>query len=125
MKDPGRSAAERAAREAKSGRALLQRGEEALKSKSLSAIIDADIDFHEFIAALTSNRTLREVSSVVMRNVRRVMGRVILLSGPDLSWQEHAASLTAIEDGDGDSPAKLAQDHADRGRRLVIAKAEQ
>ncbi len=120
-----RSAAERAAREAESGRALLQRGEEALKSGSLSAIIDADIHFHEFIATLTSNRTLQEVSSVVMRNVRRVMGEVILLSGPDLSWQEHAAILTAIEDGDGDSAAKLAQNHADRGRRLVIANVEQ
>lgn len=105
------------------GQELLKEGKDALERQSLSGFIASDIAFHQFIAGLSRNRTLDEVSSVVFRSVRRVMGEIILLSGFDVSWQEHVAILEAIGDRDADRAETLARQHADRGRRLVIENA--
>lgn len=113
------------ATEVQAGEALLRMGQEALEKESLSGIIAADIDFHQFIASLTHNRTLEEVTSVVLRNVRRVMGEIIVLSGFNPSWREHAEILSAISTGDADRAESLARAHADRGRRLVMANTSQ
>jgi len=102
------------------GETLMRRGRKALTQESLSGLIAADIEFHQFVASLTRNRTLEEVTSVVLRNVRRAMGEIIVLSGYDLSWGEHAAILAAIANGDPDGAERLAREHAERGRRVVI-----
>lgn len=105
------------------GDRLLEEGREALERQSVAGFIASDLAFHQFIASLTDNRILEEVTSVVFRNVRRVMGEIILLRGFEISWEEHVAILRSIQAGDADRAEALARQHADRGRRLVLENA--
>lgn len=102
---------------------LLEEGRVALERQSLSGFIASDLAFHQSIAAMSGNRILEEVASVVFRNVRRVMGEIIVLSGFEVSWKEHVAILDAIRAGEADAAEALARRHADRGRRLVLENA--
>ncbi|MCC3269166.1 GntR family transcriptional regulator [Arthrobacter gengyunqii] len=118
-----RSAAENANPNAvEEGRLQLMNGDRALANESLSMIIAADIEFHQFVASLSNNKVLEEIADVVLLKVRRVMGEIILLSGFDLAWDEHERILEAIHSGDGDLAEKLARQHADRGRNLVLGR---
>lgn len=119
-----REAAEKAGGDALAeGERLLEAGRRALEQQSLSGFITADLAFHQYVASLTQNRILEEVTSVVFRNVRRVMGEIIVLSGFEISWQEHVAILDSIRSHDGDRAESLARQHADRGRKLVLENA--
>lgn len=98
---------------------LLRRGQEALEQESLSRAIAADLEFHQFIASLSRDPTLQEVSAVVLRNVRRLMAEVIVLSGYHLASGEHTGILAAIRDQDPEAAEARAREHAERGRRVV------
>ena len=49
------------------------------------------------------------------------MGEVLLQGGsPAWVWEDHAAILAAIRDGDGPCAEELARRHADHGAQLIL-----
>ncbi len=103
-----RMTAEAAAR----GRALIARGNEVLKTGDGRALVQADIEFHSFVYELSGNLLIAETMRLNWHHLRRTMREV--LRYPDLSrkvWQEHAAILSAMEQGEADSAAALMHEH--------------
>lgn len=94
------------------GRALIERGNEVLKTNDGRALVQADIDFHSFIYNLSGNSLIIESMRLNWHHLRRTMGEV--LRYPDLSrkvWQEHAAILAALEQGEAERAAALMHEH--------------
>jgi DNA-binding GntR family transcriptional regulator len=120
-----RMAAERGAERAKrEGRERLSRGYAAVEGGSLSEKIAADIAFHSFVGELSENPLIGETTSPHWPHLRRVMGEVLRgdESLPRILWDEHAAILDAIIDGDGDRAEKLSREHIARAADIFVAR---
>lgn len=100
---------------------VVDAGGRAFAERAFSQMIKADVDFHRMVVAAAGNPLLTESADVMWRNVQRVMGEVLLQGGsPAWVWEDHAAILEAIRDGDGDRAEALARRHAQRGERLIL-----
>jgi DNA-binding GntR family transcriptional regulator len=104
-----RRGAERARRE---GAALIEAGNAAIKSGSVGKMIAADMKFHQFVYEISGNRLIRETTDPHWRHLRRIIGEVLRQDNlPRNIWDQHAAILEAIRDGDEKTAERLAQDH--------------
>ena len=84
----------------------------------LAALVQADVDFHQAIYALSGNPAIPETIGPQWPHLRRSMGTV-LASGPyrERAWHEHAAIACAILSGDADAASAAAIDHAETAGR--------
>lgn len=96
-------------------------GRLALAAGDISALVDADIAFHQKIYALSDNPLLPEASAAVWRHIRRVMHAVLEKRAARASvWQEHAGIAAAIRDGDAALARQRAEDHAQGAAEQLI-----
>ena len=73
----------------------------ALKAEDTTALVQADIAFHQAIYELSGNPMLPEASAAVWRQIRRVMRAVLEHRTARASvWEEHAGIADAIRQGD-------------------------
>ena len=118
----GRLAAENGgSRLAEDGAELILRGREALQRGSLEHQIAADIEFHVLLAKASGNALLAETMAPHWAKFRRIMAEV-LREGEQSSrrvWDEHAAILEAVVDGDGALAETLCREHLSKASRLV------
>ena len=113
-----------AARARKEGEAYLARGYAAMDTGSLGDKIAADIAFHGFVGELSGNPLIGETTSPHWPHLRRVMGEVLRgdESLPRTLWDQHAAILDAIVEGDGDRAEKLSREHISRAADIFVAR---
>jgi DNA-binding GntR family transcriptional regulator len=103
------------------GRELIRSGQQAHQQRAFARMITADVAFHRFLVDESGNPLLVESVSVIWRNTQRVMGEVLLQGGsPAWVWDEHAAILAAVEAGEPTQAEKLAQEHAEHGKDLIL-----
>lgn len=108
-----RKAAERgAAAAAARGGKLVRAGRQAVASGSVSAMISADMAFHDFIYALSGNPLVAPAMETHWTNAQRVMGEVLMRDNkPRDIWDQHEALLQAVANGDGERAERLAREH--------------
>ncbi len=106
-------AAERSsARAAAEGPAFIERGWQAVKSRSISELVAADMAFHHFLYELSGNPMIAETASSHWSYLRCVMGAVLMIgSAPVEIWTQHEAIIQAVIDGDAAEAERLARHH--------------
>jgi len=112
------------------GRLLLDVGRRAVASGNVTAVIEADIDFHLFVYEASGNPLIAETAQPHWQHLRRVMAAA--LGEDDLRvsiWDEHEAILRALELGAVGEAEALCRTHAEQmsdvltGRlKLVISR---
>ena len=119
-----RRAAERnAERAAKLGPALIDAGRKAVASGSVPEMIAADIGFHEFIYALSSNPLVAPALATYLTYTQRVMGEVLMQDEtPRDIWNQHAEILDAISAGNGELAETLARSHLTKASGFMVAR---
>jgi DNA-binding GntR family transcriptional regulator len=115
-------AAERGAERARSeGKAFIERGLKAVESKVISELVSADMAFHHFIYELSGNRMVAETVEPHWAYLRRVMGEVLMMGASAKEiWDQHAAIMQAIADGDSERAQRLAKEHIDHAGEMVL-----
>lgn len=110
-----------AQRRAKIPQALIERGRKAAAGTDVNALIDADMAFHKAIYEASGNPLIVENAMLHWIHVRRVMGAVLQRKlGRTGIWDEHAAIVKAIHDGNEDLAAALSEKHAQLARETLM-----
>ncbi len=106
-------AAERSSdRAAAEGPAYIERGWQAVKNKSISELVAADMAFHHFLYELSGNPMIAETASSHWSYLRCVMGAVLMIGrAPMEIWTQHEAIMQAVIDGDVAGAERLARHH--------------
>ncbi|KQP17798.1 GntR family transcriptional regulator [Pseudorhodoferax sp. Leaf267] len=91
---------------------LIDRGRRAARGRSVQAMLDADMAFHQAIYAGSGNELIAQSADQHWRHLRRAMGAVLQAEPQRESlWDEHAAIAAAIAAGDVDLAARLSDEH--------------
>lgn len=100
--------------------ALLHQGREALESQSVSAMIDADMAFHNAIYEASGNGFIVTSATLHWIHVRRAQGWLLQYHR---DWaaicDEHEAIASAIRDGHGEIAARLSEHHTELAHRSI------
>lgn len=94
------------------GRELVAQGKRLAASGDAKAILQADVDFHAWIYALSGNPLIAETMQLNWQHLRRAMGEV--LRQPAMAkpiWDEHGRIVEAMVAGDADLAAQRMYDH--------------
>lgn len=111
-----------ATRQAQIPLALIEAGRKAAAGNDVNALIDADTAFHKAIYEASGNPFIVESAMLHWIHLRRVMGAVHQHQlGGDGIWDEHAAIVQAIHDGQGELAAALSEKHTDLARNTLIS----
>lgn len=119
-----RKAAESTAQQDKrKGAALIKAGRKAVASGSVSAMIEADMAFHDFVYGLCGNPMVGPAMETHWTNTQRVMGEVLMRDNkPRDIWDQHEALLAAILDGNGERAEALARQHIQAAADFMIER---
>lgn len=110
-----------AVRKAKIPWSLIEVGRQASLSNDVNALVEADTAFHKAIYEASGNPFIIESAMLHWIHLRRVMGAVHQhQSGRSGIWDEHAAIVQAIHEGDADLAAKLSEKHTDLARESLM-----
>jgi len=94
------------------GRTLVAHGREMVQANDGQAVVQADIDFHTLIYALSGNPMIVDTMQINWQHLRRAMGEVLQYPGLSIQvWKEHSAILEAMIKGEAEVAAKLMYDH--------------
>ena len=91
---------------------IIERGKQVATSNDPTAMLLADVAFHEWVYKASGNPLIVESMESNWQHLRRAMGEV--LRHPSLAhvvWDEHAAILNAIASRDADRAAQAIKDH--------------
>jgi DNA-binding GntR family transcriptional regulator len=115
-----------AARRARLDPALIEQGRKAARGRSVKALIEADLAFHDAIYAASGNPWIEQSAHHHWRHLRRVMGAVLQqIKGRTTVWDEHEAIAAAIAAGDGARAERLIADHGRRASDNLAAQLAQ
>ena len=119
-----RKAAETHAAQARAqGPALIRAGRQAVASRSVSAMIAADMAFHDFVYALSENPLVAPAMGPYWTQAQRVMGEVLMRDEqPRNIWDQHEGLLEAIAAGDGPTAEALARQHILQAADFMIQR---
>jgi DNA-binding GntR family transcriptional regulator len=106
---------------AETGRALIVEGQLLQGDGSVSALINADMRFHQYIYTISGNPFIAETAGIHWHHIRRVMG---LMLSADVHrkariWAEHHAIFEAICAGDAVNAEQLAKAHAETAAQYL------
>ncbi|WP_342128474.1 GntR family transcriptional regulator [Hydrogenophaga sp. OTU3427] len=105
------------------GPAFIRAGRQAVASGSVSAMIEADMAFHDFVYGLSGNPMVAPSMETHWTNTQRVMGEVLMRDNkPRDIWDQHEALLQAIAAGDGERAEQLARQHIQEAADFMIAR---
>ena len=91
---------------------ILARGRRASKGKSIKAMIDADVAFHEAIYQACDNALIASSAHAHWHHIRRAMGAVLQTTAMRLQvWDEHQGIANAIAQGQADLAEQLVLRH--------------
>ncbi len=112
----GRSAARarRPADEAR-GLAIVERGRKGLAGRSLIAVANADHAFHGLVYEIGGNPLITATAERNWHHVRRAFLTLVEMTAElAVFWEDHAAILRAVMDGNEDLAGDLCWDHSIR-----------
>lgn len=105
------------------GQGLIRAGRQAIKAGSVSDMIAADMDFHDFIYELSANPLVAPAMEAHWTNTQRVMGEVLMRDDkPRDIWDEHEAMLATVAHGDGEQAEQLARKHIQHAADFMIKR---
>jgi GntR family transcriptional regulator of gluconate operon len=106
-------------------RGLLANLENAVDEGDASAVFRGDLDFHEALCRLSDNRRLHEVFSRYVPTLRALLrlDERVYPSLDEIAVQ-HRPIVEAIETGDAEEAARLAEQHCDQAGDLIAAYIE-
>jgi DNA-binding GntR family transcriptional regulator len=105
---------------------LIERGRRAARGRSVEAMLDADIAFHQAIYAASGNPLIAQSADQHWRHLRRAMGAVLQAEPQRESlWDEHAAIAQAIAAGDADLAAQRSEDHGAQASAMLAQRLTQ
>jgi len=108
-------------RKAKISMSLIETGRLAAEGNDVNALIEADSAFHKAIYEASGNPYIIDTAMLHWIHLRRVMGAVHQYQlGRSGIWDEHAAIVKAIQDGNADLAASLSDKHTDLARESLI-----
>ena len=82
------------------GTAKIAAGRAAIAKGSIAAMVQSDIEFHDFICQASGNPLIAQTAAPQWRQLRRVMGEVLRhAEPPETIWRQHEDILSAIVDG--------------------------
>jgi DNA-binding GntR family transcriptional regulator len=99
---------------------VLTAGREAERGRDVRALIREDLRFHEMIYRWSGNIIVQNSMGVNWHHIRRTMAEVLKV--PPVSapvWDEHAAILTALLDGDAAAAERLMRMHIEAAIAMV------
>lgn len=118
-----KAAARNAVRAAKFGPALIQAGRKAVRSKSFTKMIEADLKFHSFIYELAENPLIAPGMEAHWAYTRRVMGEVLMRDErPRDIWDQHERILETIAAGYAASAEKEARQHITQAAEFMLTR---
>ncbi len=104
-------------------RHLVVDGRRISKGDDVQAMIEADLAFHIAIYRASGNELIEASAHLHWVHLRRVMGAVLQVSTQRKHiWDEHDAIARAIDAGDADLAARLAEDHARNARDNTLER---
>jgi DNA-binding GntR family transcriptional regulator len=110
-----------AERKAKIDPGLIERGRKAARGRSIAALVESDIAFHNAIYDASGNALIAESANRHWAHIRRAMSSVLFTAGIRESvWDEHEAILAAIRTGDGPKAERLTREHGETAANKVI-----
>lgn len=92
---------------------LQEEGVAALAADDERALVDANAAFHSYIVEISGNKVLAELVSQVQRRVRWYYTPIARPRGKE-AWNEHAALVHAISEGDADAAERMMRRHTER-----------
>ena len=102
---------------------LIERGRRAARGRSIKAMIDADIAFHNAIYAASGNPLIEHSASLHWVHLKRVMGAVLQSSPQRESiWDEHEAIAAAIAAGDVERAVALIDHHGRQASEILLGR---
>ncbi len=114
-----------AGRNVKLPQSLIEAGRRAAAGSDINAMIEADMAFHRAIYEASGNPCILDTQTLNWVQLRRVMGAVLQRSaGRAGIWDEHAAILNAINEGNAEQAATLSQQHADRAGAALVTELQ-
>ena len=121
-----RKAAEINAAKAKAdGPALIRQGRDAVANGSVSAMIAADMAFHEFIYLLSENPMIAPAMDAHWTYTQRVMGEVLMRDEkPRDIWDQPEGLMKAIASGKAAKAEELARQHIQKAADFMVARLE-
>ncbi len=102
---------------------LIERGRKAARGRSVKAMIDVDIAFHNAVYAASGNPLIEHSASLHWVHLKRVMG-AHLQSSPqrEAIWDEHQSIAEAIAAGDEELAARLIQQHGQQASENLLGR---
>lgn len=121
-----RKAAEINAAKAKTdGPALIRQGRDAVANGSVSAMIAADMAFHDFIYTLSENPMIAPAMEAHWTYTQRVMGEVLMRDEkPRDIWDQHEGLMNAIASGKAAKAEELARQHIQKAADFMVARLQ-
>jgi DNA-binding GntR family transcriptional regulator len=107
----------------KQGPALIDAGRKAVASGSVPKMIAADIRFHEFLYGLAGNPLIAPTMDTHLTYTQRAMGEVLMQDqSPRDIWDQHAAILQAIAQGNPQAAEQLAREHLMQASGFMVSR---
>lgn len=108
---------------AQAGRLIIERGRATMQAGDSRAVLQADMDFHNFIYDLSGNALVADTMRLHWLHFRRGMRQILRSPGMSVSvWREHERILDEMRRGDADAAAGLMHSHiVDAYQRVVGA----
>ena len=106
------------------GLPLIEKGRQHCRTGSIMEMIHTDMDFHRLIYRISGNPAIDRTLSSHWYHLMRIMGLVLQHKPPHrMIWDEHAAILKAISEGDAERAEQLARQHGERAAAELAAQA--
>ncbi|RCW38791.1 GntR family transcriptional regulator [Halopolyspora algeriensis] len=105
-------------------REIYDRGIAALAEDDIDSVVAANAELHTCITELSGNKVLMELASQVGRRVRWYHTPVARNRGQK-AWDEHAALIEAIAQGEADRAATLMREHTEHTRRSYLEQNDE
>lgn len=110
----------------KQGLTLIEAGRKAVAAGSVSKMIAADIRFHEFLYDLADNPLIAPAMATHLTYTQRAMGEVLVQDqSPRDIWDQHAAIMEAITQGDADRAEYLAREHLMQASGFMVSRLKE
>ncbi len=104
---------------------LIAQGRKAARGRNVKAMVDADMAFHSAIYAASGNPLIEPSARLHWGHLRRVMGAVLQQARQrEAVWDEHQAIADAMAAGDGDTAARLIEQHSREASDNLAARLE-
>jgi DNA-binding GntR family transcriptional regulator len=105
------------------GAALIEAGRAAVAAGSVTEMIAADIRFHQFIYELAGNPLIAPAMATHLTYTQRAMGEVLMQDqSPRDIWDQHAAIMQAVSQGQPEQARALAEEHLVQASHFMVSR---